>query len=247
MQYRFAVERQDYSDYAGGRVFYSLPGQPAFPVRLASEIFQRCWAYRASTEPCVLYDPCCGGALHLAMLGYWHGQQVAEILASDVNSAVLPLAQRNLSLLTQAGLAQRIAELQHLYDTYGKSSHMDALASAERLRTRLADSLRDQQISTKLFAADVMDVAAVVAGLNGRSIDIVFTDIPYGGLSAWQGAKSANGPVWQLLETLRAVLTPNSVVAIVSDKQQKVAHEGYMRLEKFQVGKRRVWLGRPIL
>lgn len=59
MPYRFATERRDYSDYASGKVFYALPGCPAFPVRLASEIFQRCLEIRAAedaTQPCVLYD-----------------------------------------------------------------------------------------------------------------------------------------------------------------------------------------------
>ena len=46
MQYKFAKEQPDYSDLASGRVFYSLPGHPAFPVRLASEVFQRCLAHR---------------------------------------------------------------------------------------------------------------------------------------------------------------------------------------------------------
>ena len=46
MQYLYATERPDYSDLASGRVFYSLPGHPAFPIRLASEIFQRCLAFR---------------------------------------------------------------------------------------------------------------------------------------------------------------------------------------------------------
>ena len=42
MEYKFASERTNYTDLASGNVFYSLPGHPAFPVRLASEIYQRC-------------------------------------------------------------------------------------------------------------------------------------------------------------------------------------------------------------
>ena len=246
MQYRFAVEKHDYSDYAGGRVFYSLPGQPAFPVRLASEIFQRCWAHRQKAEPCVIYDPCCGGAYYLSVLGYWHGWQMGEIVVSDVNTAVLPLAQRNLNLLTTAGLTERIAELQLLYGLYQKSAHAEALASAERLQTRHQRYLGGHVIRTQVFAADVMDGAAIMAGMNGRSVDIVISDIPYGWLTAWHTDDADKSPVWQMLETLRFVLAPNAVVAIAADKQQKVAHEGYERLDKFQVGKRRVWIGRPL-
>ncbi len=52
MPYQFAVDRPNYSDLASGRVLYSVPGHHAFPVRLASEIFQRCLAYlRAAGIP----------------------------------------------------------------------------------------------------------------------------------------------------------------------------------------------------
>jgi hypothetical protein len=243
MVYHFAVEKQDYADYAGGRVFYSLPGQPAFPVRLASEIFQRCLAYRRDAGPVVVYDPCCGGAYHLSVLGFLHGQQVAEMVGSDVNTAVLPLAQRNLSLLTNEGLLQRIAELQQLHKSYKKPSHAEALASARRLRAKLQESLPERAISVKVFVADVMDGEAIRVGLNGRSADIIFSDIPYGWLTAWHSENT--NPIWQLLESLRSLLAPGAVVALVTDKQQKVAHERYVRLETFRVGKRRVWIGRP--
>src|SRR6266498_5343207 len=60
MQYKYEKGFVDYSDLASGRVFYSSPGYPAFPVRLASEIFQRCMAHRETiyqnTTPCTLYD-----------------------------------------------------------------------------------------------------------------------------------------------------------------------------------------------
>jgi hypothetical protein len=246
MQYRFAVEKQDYADYAGGRVFYSSPGQPAFPVRLASEIFQRCLSFRPSAEPSVIYDPCCGGAYHLSVLGYLHGRQIAAIVASDVNTAVLPLAQRNLNLLTELGLATRIAELQQLYAAYQKSSHVEALASAARLQKRLQGYLRGHVISTQVFAADVMDGEAIKMGLNGRSPDIVFSDIPYGWLTDWQIEDGDKSAVWQMLESLHSVLSPEVVVAIAADKRQKIRHEAFVRLEKFQVGKRRVWIGRPL-
>ena len=56
MQYRYAREQTDFSDFSSGRVFYSLPGHPAFPVRLAGEIFQRCIEHRKSSygaaHPC---------------------------------------------------------------------------------------------------------------------------------------------------------------------------------------------------
>jgi hypothetical protein len=35
MPYRFAAARQNYADYAAGKVSCALPGRPAFPIRLA--------------------------------------------------------------------------------------------------------------------------------------------------------------------------------------------------------------------
>ena len=66
MQYRYAQKR-NFEDFASGRVFYNRPGKPAFPVRLASEIFQRAfkhWQAEGGQGGCKIYDPVCGG-------GYW--------------------------------------------------------------------------------------------------------------------------------------------------------------------------------
>src|SRR5512142_1863099 len=114
MQYKYAKEQLDYSDFASGRVFYSLPGHPAFPVRLASEIFQRCLASREAiykdSHPCTLYDPCCGTAYHLSVLAYLHGECIREVIASDIDEKAVALAKRNLGLLSMEGLEGRIDE-----------------------------------------------------------------------------------------------------------------------------------------
>ena len=47
------------------------------------------------------------------------------------------------------------------------------------------------------------------------------------------------------IEAIFDILSPASIVAVASDKQQKAIHEKYRRLEQFQVGKRRVVLLRP--
>ena len=44
MTYRYALTRESYADLSGG-VLHSAPGFPAFPVRLASEMFQRALAF----------------------------------------------------------------------------------------------------------------------------------------------------------------------------------------------------------
>jgi hypothetical protein len=48
--------------------------------------------------------------------------------------------------------------------------------------------------------------------------------------------------VEQMLKALRPILKPESVVAVAADKGQKIQHENYIRLEKFQVGRRRIEL-----
>lgn len=248
MPYLFATERHNDADYAGGRVFYSLPGHPAFPVRLASEIFQRCLALRTAhglTAPCALYDPCCGGAYHLATLVYLHGEHIASIAASDIDAGALSLARRNLDLLTLSGLDRRIAELELLWADYGKRSHEEALESAERLRERLRILAERRAIPVSVFQADAMDVLSLVEALGVQSVDIVVTDVPYNRLSVWQGdavATAMADPLWRMLEALRPVLAPGAVVAIASDKGQTPAHDAYRRVDRFQIGKRRIVL-----
>src|SRR5215216_6396625 len=123
MQYKYAKEQLDYSDFSSGRVFYSLPGHPAFPVRLASEIFQRCLAQRKTlyqvSTPCALYDPCCGAAYHLSVLSYLHREHIREVIASDIDAKAVALAGRNLGLLYMDGLEKRIHELSDMLKTYG--------------------------------------------------------------------------------------------------------------------------------
>jgi hypothetical protein len=129
MQYKYAKEQLDYTDLSSGRVFYSLPGHPAFPIRLTSEIFQRCLAHRETlygiSTPCSLYDPCCGAAYHLSVLAYLHGEQLREVIGSDIDEKAVARAKRNLGLLTMEGLNERIRELSGMYEQYGKDSHRE--------------------------------------------------------------------------------------------------------------------------
>jgi len=246
MQYKYSKEHLDFSDFASGRVFYSLPGHPAFPVRLASEIFQWCVAIRETTyknsTPCILYDPCCGPAYHLSVLAYIHREHIREVIASDVDEKAIEFAKRNLDLLSSAGIDKRICEISKMIEQYNKDSHKDALQSAQILKNKVLASEREHPLITRAFQANAMDSKAILQNIKPESVDIVFADVPYGQHSHWQGSNIDKllNPLWSMLDILIGVLSPSSIVAIVSDKRQKVTHESYQRIEQFQVGKRRV-------
>lgn len=253
MQYKYATEQLDYSDFSSGRVFYSLPGHPAFPVRLASEIFQRCLAHRAAIygkrTPCTLYDPCCGAAYHLSVLGFLHGEHIQKVIGSDIDEKAVALAAKNLGLLQKDGLEERSRELWKMFEQYAKESHREALRSASVLQEKLPAFTEGRSLDIQVFQASATDRNAIASHIEPESVDILFTDVPYGWHTQWRAADSdeLSNPLTSMLDALLGVLSPSSLVAISSDKQQKATHERYERIEHFQVGKRRVVLLKPAL
>ena len=247
MEYKFATERTNYTDLASGYVFYSLPGHPAFPVRLASEIYQRCLALRGTgSSPCTIYDPCCGAAYHLSVVAYLHWDSVTRVICSDIDEKAVQLAGRNLGLLTPAGMERRSREISAMVHLYDKKSHRDALESITRMQKQVSRLTAVRPIQTRIFRANATDATSLREGLQATTIDLVFTDIPYGQHSQWEGTKAPN-PTWAMLEALLEFLSPKSIVAVASDKLHKITHEKYKRLEKCQLGKRQVVILRPIL
>ncbi|MGH3486872.1 MAG: hypothetical protein ACRDP8_02985 [Actinopolymorphaceae bacterium] len=106
-------------------------------------------------------------------------------------------------------------------------------------------------LPTRLFQADAQDEANLGAHLEPQSIDIMIADVPYGQRSRWLADDHADDatpdlsgptPVWRLLDTLRPFLSPDPVVAVVSDKSQRARHERYAPAGTFQIGKRRASL-----
>ena len=240
MEYKFATERANYTDLASGHVFYSLPGYPAFPVRLASEIYQRCLALRGQgTSPCTIYDPCCGAAYHLSVIAYLHWDSICRVICSDIDEKAVQLAERNLGLLTPSGMERRSREISAMVHLYDKESHKGALESLTRMQEQVNRLTAVRPIQTHVFRANATQAASLREGLQGAPIDLVFTDIPYGQHSQWEQIQTPH-PAWAMLETLFEFLSPKSIVVITSDKLQKAIHEKYEQLDKFQLGKRQV-------
>jgi 23S rRNA G2445 N2-methylase RlmL len=240
MTYQYAVERADYADLASGKVFYNQARQPSFPIRLTSEIFQRCKAIRAEHgkhEASVVYDPCCGSGYLLGTLGFLHAEHIRRLIGSDIAADVLRTAEMNLSLLSVAGLEQRRQAIEKMLAEYGKESHREALAAIERMKPRVERI----KIETSAFVADTTDAAAIEIALETERVDIVIADVPYGQQVTWQGDHQAE-PILRMLGALRSVLAQHAVVAICADKAQKVAHPDFRRVDQFQIGKRRIWL-----
>jgi 23S rRNA (guanine2535-N1)-methyltransferase len=90
-------------------------------------------------------------------------------------------------------------------------------------------------------------VEVLVSQLGDTCVDVVLTDVPYGQRSQWQidSLDPTQSPIGAMLNALQSVLHAGSIVAIASDKQQKVRHDGYERVERFQIGKRQVVLLKP--
>lgn len=236
MSYVFETENRNYEDFASGRVLYNQHGSTSFPVRLASEIFQRCQQIlikAGANGPYIIYDPCCGGAYMLTSLGFLHGDRISGILASDINESMVALAERNLSLLSLEGMAQREEQIKKMIADFGKASHSEALQSAAKLKELL--STRNIRINTRIFAADATKEKRI-----DEKVDMVITDLPYGRVVQWSDACDESNAVRGLLDNLKPILADNSVIAIISSKKTAFKHELYKRVEHFQIGKRKV-------
>jgi 16S rRNA G966 N2-methylase RsmD len=101
-------------------------------------------------------------------------------------------------------------------------------------------------LTTKVFRSNVADGQTILKHVQPQSVDIVFTDVPYGQHSQWQDAHELLNPISSILDILADILSPSSIVAIASDKGQKASHERYQRVEHFQIGKRRVVILKPV-
>lgn len=240
MTYKYALEAQDYSDLSAGKVLQSLSSSALFPIRLTSEIFGRCAAQLASegiTRRLTVYDPCCGSAYLLTTLAYLHWDQLAHLIATDIDATTLEIAAKNLALLTPKGIESRITQIQHMIAQFNKPAHEEALASAERLKAQLQHHLKSHEIQVDHFQADALAPKSLPV-----QVDLIIADVPYGSLSAWQAQATDTPPMQQFLAAQLPHLQAHSLIAVCADKNQKAAHPAFRRVDQFQIGKRRVTL-----
>jgi len=234
MEYKY-TQNDNYSDFASGKVLYSIPGASAFPIRLMSEIFQFCYEYLGKKDHVTIFDPCCGSAYHLTALGFLHPEKIKKIICSDINKDILISASKNLGLLTGSGINNRISELNEMYIKFNKESHKAALESAVKLKA----AIQDKNIVSLCYKEDMLSDSAF-SKLNNEGIDIIFADIPYSNLETWQGDNAGEDQEWIMLENMLRIADPNTVIVIASTKKQGVKHEEFIRIKKLIVGKRKI-------
>ncbi|MEV4473042.1 rRNA methyltransferase [Nonomuraea sp. NPDC049504] len=241
MSYRYATVARDYQDLASGSVLHSAPGFPAFPVRLASEIFQRALDLRGGRHPATLWDPCCGSGYLLTVTALLHRPVIASVLASDLDPRAVDLAGRNLALLSGSGLASRAADLRERSARFGKPAYGDAAQAADRLAAGLETGGGDVPYAAR--QADVFDAGRLRQALGSCAPDIAITDVPYGEQTHWGGPGAAAG-VPGMVEALTAVLPRGGVLA-VTVRGRKVPVDGGRRPDTaFKIGTRAVALFR---
>jgi 23S rRNA (guanine2535-N1)-methyltransferase len=242
-KYLYATTDENYEDYSSGRVIYSATGATNFPVRLSSEVFQRCADYLAKKGkpgPYRVYDPFCGVAYSLTVIGFMHGSQMESLTGSDSDGRIVEFAAKNLSLLTKDGMEKRIAELKRYIEEYKKDSHREALKSAYRLQS-LTNAFKEIKVSS--FRLNALEEAGSQNAVS--EVDIVITDLPYGKLTQWENAETEGNLMQLFLDKLKDKLNSTSVVAIICNKKQEISHIGYKVIAKSNLEKRRIILLEP--
>lgn len=233
MAYRHALTRENYSDFSGG-VLHSAPGFPQFPLRLASEMFQRALALVPS-HTAQVWDPCCGSGHLLTALAFLHRRDITSVLGTDLDPAALALAQKNLDLLSEHGMAARSDELRARAERLGKPAYLDAAAAAQRLADRLAEA--GGALPNGVAKADVFAPDQLRRALRVQRPNLVITDVPYGEQTSWIGPDGAAG-IDGMLRALQEVLDDDAVIAVASRGRKASSHEARRPIASFKIGTR---------
>jgi 23S rRNA (guanine2535-N1)-methyltransferase len=241
--------REDHRDLASGLVLRSAPGYPAFPVRLADELFGRAAEHLPTDRPATLWDPLCGSGYLATVLGLRHRRRLESVLCTDVAPDAVALAGRNLALLTAGGLAERERELRARAAEFDKPGYLEAARAAARLAAALRAAGGD--LPGHAAVADAFDPAA----LRGRSPAdptrppsrpvVVVTDVPYGEQTGWLGAAPpADRALPEFVRSLCSVLPGHAVLALCARGRKVSLGPGVPVLARLRLGTRAALIGR---
>jgi len=236
MIYKYYNNNENFEHFACGRVIHGKAGFTNYPVRIAGEVFKRCLEYSNKKDGITIYDPCCGGGYLLTVLGLLNPDIIKNIYGSDISNEAISLARENLSLLTFEGLLKRKQQINDLIAKLNKQSHKDALKSVEVFLNIIKNRKIPPQIHC--FIADILDKKPLEE--QDFKTDILITDVPYGNLVSWSG--ESDNAINQLLDNVIPVLHKNTILAISTDKGQKIKNDLFVRHEKLKIGKRVIYI-----
>ena len=124
--------------------------------------------------------------------------------------------------------------MKSLLDTYHKDSHKEALESI----TKLTGYISDHKISIHTYLHNILQGTKSPVDLS--LIDLIITDVPYGKLAQWQGAKEDINPAQQFLNNIKKSISPKALIVMSINKKQEVTYEGYSKIKSFKIGTRKV-------
>lgn len=236
------ARRDDFSHLASGHVLRSAPGMPAFPVRMAIEMFRNALKYFPSDKCLSVIDPCCGTGYLLTVLGITFSNRIRFLAGLDVDEAAITLAEKNLNLLLKGGLERRKSELEKLWAEHGRESYLAAVESTLLLKAERGDIVFPEILAR---LADATSVASVREAVGGRTFDVAVCDVPHGKMVAWEGdgASLPSGEaICKLLTATITVMNPTAVWVIAVKKRQAVVlPPGLRRISRLRVGHREVY------
>lgn len=236
MAYRMVTERANHVRFAGGFVLHSAPGFPAYPVRLAQELFLRGLSHLPE-RPVTLWDPCCGSGYLVTVVGLLGRGHLRAIVASDVSPAAAELAAKNLALLGPGGLSRRAAQLRARSAEFGKAVHAEAAEASDLLARELTE--QGGPLAASAATADLFDTRSMRRILPAPGPGLVVTDVPYGRQVHWGGAVPVDvDPLQAAVANLCAVLDDHAVLAVTAETRKIDLGAGSVILERFRVGTR---------
>jgi 23S rRNA (guanine2535-N1)-methyltransferase len=242
MVYLFEKKKINCEELASGSIIQSYKGMPAFPIRLALEIYQRCKVFLKKHNilpPYSIYDPCCGSGYILTTLGILNSKEIERIYASDISKEAIELTNKNLSLLKEEGFLSRIFELEQLIGLYNNDSHRLFLAHAKTLKDKLIKDRRpDITVLQRNILSDNVEVDI--------KVNIIITDIPYNRQSDWKNDEhvslSTQAVQERFLNNIYRSLEKDGVASIITPKTEKLFSDKLKIVDKFIVGKRRIYI-----